>query len=1255
MRRRLVITAVLFALFALLCSVCAYADDTEEAMYYVDENNVRHEVEEYELLKGSTSKVSLGVPGDETWYAIKGTQTFTERIETWGTVNLILCEDADVTCEKSIIAIGEDHLVIWGQVNDDEEKKYGGKLLVQGEDGNAAIGGLEAAKCGTIDIHSGDVHARTNYSLTDLSSGAAIGSGAKGQPGTVNIFGGNITAEGGHFSAGIGGGDGSVSGIINISGGTLNCKGTEYGAAIGSGDEAKYENEGKITITGGTIKASGGNEAAAIGGGNEVSGGEILITGTADLDLKGGYGVLFGGGAAIGGGDEGGAGDITISGGTIIANGEEYGAGIGTGADVEEPGKITITGGIIYAKGGLGSAGIGGGNHTDGCEVHISGGDITAEGTTNSLDQFDYSGAGIGGGSEGNGGKTYISGGKVKATGGPDAAGIGGGDGDTSKKGMGGYIEISGDAYVEAYGNLAGSGIGSGEIRAELKDSDGIAGGITRIYGGTVIATGGSHNPSNVGGAGIGTGRRAKDDTVAAVVEIIEKDGNKIHVEAQGGCASAGIGGGDYGNGALVTIDVSDESYVIATGGDYGAGIGSGDEAKNTGSITIENGNVGAFGGQEAAGIGGGNEVDGGAVTINGGTVYTEGGAGGKDSDGGGAGIGGGDDADQVGIVTINGGFVSAKGFGDSAGIGGGEESTFGTGGAGGPVVIKEDATVLVTTVSSEAMPIGNAADDTETRYSLSLYDTARVTAGANERVAALQLKNKRIDSCHTRANNWVKIEKCGHDNADYTVIDAIKHRVTCRNCEYDEEEEHVVVDGVCEKCGFAGYDITFEPGQYGSGEMAKDHIDPGTDEYTLPECGFTPVQGKYFIAWGYRTGGEEGYGFAGAAIKLKGDAVLEALWGDQELYGVIIDRNIKNGTVKTEPLGDIKAEGETVELIVTPDENCVLETLTYTKKSGGDPVDITEIDEAGHYTFKMPADYVTVTATFLDTTVVTGVTVEPSTVEISVGETAELKAVVSPETALNKNVTWTSSDDTVAAVDENGKVTGVKEGTAVITATTEDGGKTATCDVTVKAKPEPEPEPEPEEKKPGASVLKLKTKGSKALVLTWNKVTGADGYDIFFSHCNKKLKKVKTIKAGKKLKWTKKGLKKGMPYKARVKAFVNKDGKKQYIFSTPDAHAYTNGGTKKYTNAKSVKVKKTKVSLKAGKNYRIKASVVKLKKGKTLMQKGHAPKLRYLTTDKAIAKVTKKGVIKGVNAGTCYIYVYSHNGISKKITVTIK
>ena len=84
----------------------------------------------------------------------------------------------------------------------------------------------------------------------------------------------------------------------------------------------------------------------------------------------------------------------------------------------------------------------------------------------------------------------------------------------------------------------------------------------------------------------------------------------------------------------------------------------------------------------------------------------------------------------------------------------------------------------------------------------------------------------------------------------------------------------------------------------------------------------------------------------------------------------------------------------------------------------------------------------------------VESVSLDKTTAELTVGETLKLEATVSPSEAANKSVTWSSSDASVATVDANGNVKGVKAGTATITVTTADGGHTATCVVTVKEKP---------------------------------------------------------------------------------------------------------------------------------------------------------------------------------------------------------
>ena len=83
----------------------------------------------------------------------------------------------------------------------------------------------------------------------------------------------------------------------------------------------------------------------------------------------------------------------------------------------------------------------------------------------------------------------------------------------------------------------------------------------------------------------------------------------------------------------------------------------------------------------------------------------------------------------------------------------------------------------------------------------------------------------------------------------------------------------------------------------------------------------------------------------------------------------------------------------------------------------------------------------------------VTEVTLDKTELTLTEGETETLTATVKPDNADNKKVTWSSDKTDVATVDGAGKVTAVKAGEAVVTVMTEDGGKTASCKVTVKAK----------------------------------------------------------------------------------------------------------------------------------------------------------------------------------------------------------
>ena len=220
-----------------------------------------------------------------------------------------------------------------------------------------------------------------------------------------------------------------------------------------------------------------------------------------------------------------------------------------------------------------------------------------------------------------------------------------------------------------------------------------------------------------------------------------------------------------------------------------------------------------------------------------------------------------------------------------------------------------------------------------------------------------------------------------------------------------------------------------------------------------------------------------------------------------------------------------------------------------------------------------------------------------------------------------------------------------------------EDGEKTFTCTTCNETRIEAVPKLK---QTSGTMLCTLKAKGKTSLELTWTEIKGADGYDIFFGRCNhngksSSAKLVGSVDAGGKLKYTAKGLKKGKEYKAYVQAYIYGNEKKIYVTDCELVHAYTGNYTKDYTNPKSITVKKANVKLKKGKTFTIKAKVNKVKKGKKLMPSGHAPSLRYVSSDPSIAKVSKKGKITAVAKGKCTIYVYTVNGIRKAVKVTVK
>ena len=181
---------------------------------------------------------------------------------------------------------------------------------------------------------------------------------------------------------------------------------------------------------------------------------------------------------------------------------------------------------------------------------------------------------------------------------------------------------------------------------------------------------------------------------------------------------------------------------------------------------------------------------------------------------------------------------------------------------------------------------------------------------------------------------------------------------------------------------------------------------------------------------------------------------------------------------------------------------------------------------------------------------------------------------------------------------------------------------------------------------------LKVRTKGKTSAALTWTKVKGASGYEIYCGKCSTSLKKIKTTKS---LSYVKKGLKKGSAYKFKVRAYKTVNGKKTYITSSYQAHAITGGYNSKYTDARSIKASRTSLTISTGKTAKVSAKLTRVKNGRKFLGTSHAPLYRYKSGDASIASVNGSGKITAKHAGTCKIYIYAQNGLWTSVNVTVK
>ena len=620
-------------------------------------------------------------------YVADSSESFYERIQVYGTVNLYLSRGSLIRANKGIHVGWGSTLNIYSE--EDNRDMNTGKLIAQGSDYQAGIGGDYYEDGGTIVIYGGEVEA------TGGCYAAGIGGGYGGYGGTITINGGNVTAEGGIQGAGIGGG--------------------RYWGNDGDG----YSYGGNITINGGNVTASAGDGASGIGGGRGCSAGTVRITG----------GIVHATGheAGIGGGAFGPGGDITITGGSIVAEGATNYAGIGINtnryrgiiniaSDVKAFSSLDDTvytqfyregsnigryvlvykenSGVMSASGNTVTATYidqNGSKQSVSTSIAAPSGVIYGEPedilpVLVNKDAFNATLGKIGDNAVSESQIVYFryAGSKLQAA--PEVTGVyiaeltiddakavlqyepvlnpnvtygyfdnnrNPVDGSCGEYGVvkSNTVTLDGDLhewYVAAGNLYLGDRLNvSGSVNLVLMDGAVLTAskGINVASGSALAIFGQDHESENPGYlyaygdyecAGIGSSAHENAGSITI---------NGCVITANGGSSGAGIGGGSYGNGGITTIN---GGRVTATGGSYGAGIGGGDWYTDAGNIIINGGKINATGSSTASGIGGGWEGTGGNISINGGQIVATAGY-----EYAGAGIGGGSSHETICNISV--------------------------------------------------------------------------------------------------------------------------------------------------------------------------------------------------------------------------------------------------------------------------------------------------------------------------------------------------------------------------------------------------------------------------------------------------------------------------------------------------------------------------------------------------------------------------------------------------------------------------
>lgn len=260
------------------------------------------------------------------------------------------------------------------------------------------------------------------------------------------------------------------------------------------------------------------------------------------------------------------------------------------------------------------------------------------------------------------------------------------------------------------------------------------------------------------------------------------------------------------------------------------------------------------------------------------------------------------------------------------------------------------------------------------------------------------------------------------------------------------------------------------------------------------------------------------------------------------------------------------------------------------------------------------------------DTTKVTGITISDTTATVMIGEAINLSVNVLPETATNKTVTWSSSDNEIAVV-ENGMVVGRNSGKVKISASTEDGSYVANCEVTVI---------EDED----LDIAKVEINKTEV------ELNQEESDDLAFSLFNKNEIDITKVVSGK-ITWVSSNpAVVSVSSSGKILALAGGSAVITLKIDDKDYASCKVTVVGKTVPVTGIALDNTSVTINAGELITLSATVTPA---------GYTDKISWTSSNTAVATVTAAGAVKGVAAGTAVISVASDSGVVASCEVIVK